>query len=132
LKEGGIDLAAVITARMKGWQTISFTEKASVHLKKTQTGAHSNLRATFKSGYHDYLMGSHPLWQVFRSFYQMSKTPLISGGSALLTGYFWALLTRSGRIVSDDVVSFRRKEQMQRLREFLKRPLHQNSLEHSP
>lgn len=123
LKAGGIDLAAVLKARMRGWQTRSFTEKTTVHHKKTQTGGHSSLKATFKSGYHDYLMGSHPLWQIFRAVYQMTKKPFIGGGLALLTGYFWALLARSDRIVPQDVVIFRRREQVGRLRVFLKRSL---------
>ena len=118
LKVGGIDLVAVITARMKGWQTRTFTEKTSVHHRKTQSGKHNSLMRTFRSGYHDYLMGGSPIWQVFRSMYQMSKSPLIVGGSFLLAGYVWAMLTRAKRPVLREFVAFRRKEQMSKLREF--------------
>ena len=120
LKVGGIDLVAVITARMKGWQTRTFTEKTSVHHRKTQSGKHNSLMRTFRSGYHDYLMGGSPIWQVFRSMYQMSKSPLIVGGSFLLAGYFRAMLMRAEQPVSREFVAFRRKEQMSRLREFLR------------
>jgi len=120
LKVGGIDLVAVITARMKGWQTRTFTEKTSIHHRKTQSGKHNSLMRTFRSGYHDYLMGGSPIWQVFRSIYQMSKSPLIVGGSFLLAGYFRAMLTLTERPVSGEFVVFRRKEQMSRLREFLR------------
>jgi glycosyltransferase involved in cell wall biosynthesis len=81
LKAGGIDLAAVLTARMKGWQARTFTEKTSIHHKKTQTGNHASLKALFHSGYHDYIMGSHPLWQVSRSIYHMSKKPYLLVGA---------------------------------------------------
>lgn len=118
LKVGGIDLVAVLTARMKGWQTRTFIEKTCVHHKKTQSGRHSNLKATFRSGYHDYLMGSHPVWQVFRSIYQMTKKPFVVGGLTLLAGYFQAMLTRAERPVSQALVDFRGKEQMRRLRGF--------------
>jgi len=118
LKVGGIDLVAVITARMKGWQTRTFTEKTSIHHRKTQSGKHNSLMRAFRSGYHDYLMGGSPIWQVFRSMYQMSKSPLIVGGSFLLAGYFRAMLTLTERPVSRKFVAFRRKEQMSRLREF--------------
>ena len=120
LKVGGIDLMAVLTARMKGWQTRTFTEKTCNHHRKTQSGNHTNLKATFGSGYHDYLMGGHPVWQIFRSIYQMSKKPLVVGGCALLTGYLWAKVTRAERPVSEELVAFRKKEQMSRLRNFFK------------
>jgi poly-beta-1,6-N-acetyl-D-glucosamine synthase len=123
LRVGGIDLVAVTTARMKGWETRSFTEKVSLHHKKTQSGKHSSLRNTFKSGYHDYLMGSHPVWQVFRSLYQMKKSPALLGGSALLTGFFWAMITFAQRPLSRDLVAFRRTEQMHRLKRFLRESL---------
>lgn len=119
LKMGGIDLNAVLTARMKGWQTRSFTERSCIHNKKTQHGSNARFRAIFKSGYHDYLMGSHPVWQLFRSVYQMSKGPLFIGGILLLTGYLWAMLIRADRTVTDELAEFRGKEQIRRLRDFL-------------
>jgi poly-beta-1,6-N-acetyl-D-glucosamine synthase len=119
LKVGGIDLVAVITARMKGWETRCFTERVCLHHRKTQAGRHSSLRRTFKSGYHDYLMGGHPLWQTARAAYQMVKPPFLVGGTSLWAGYFWALLTRAEKPVSPDFVRFRRREQMLRLKTFL-------------
>lgn len=123
LKAGGIDLAAVLTARMKGWQTRTFTEKTCEHHKKTQATNHSNFMATFRSGYHDYLMGSHPVWQFFRSLYQMTKRPFFVGGFALLSGYSWAVLSRAQRTVSKELAAFRRQEQLVRLRELVRKLL---------
>jgi glycosyltransferase involved in cell wall biosynthesis len=123
LKVGGIDLVAVISARMKGWETRTFVDKVSMHHKKTQSGKHSTLKSTFRSGYHDYLMGGHPVWQIFRSIYQMAKSPMILGGAALLCGYYWALLSRAEKPVPNELVAFRRREQMLRLLRFFKRPL---------
>jgi biofilm PGA synthesis N-glycosyltransferase PgaC len=131
LKRGGVDLAAVLTARMRGWQTRTFTEKTCVHHKKTQYGGNSALKATFRSGYHDYLMGSHVVWQIFRSVYQMSKRPLFIGGLALLSGYFWAVLTGAKRTVSEELTAFRGKEQMRRLKEFFTSRLLPGGLSHS-
>ena len=118
LKAGGVDLAAVLNARMNGWQTRTFTEKTCQHHKKTQSPKYSNLKAIFRSGYHDYLMGGHPVWQIFRSGYQMSKKPFCVGGFVLLAGYLWATLSRADRIVSKELIAFRGKEQMRRLKEF--------------
>lgn len=120
LERGGIDLAAVITARMKGWQTRTFIEKVCFHHKKTQSTNHASLRAIFGSGYHDYLMGSHPIWQIFRSGYQMSKKPYVVGGMLLLVGFYWAMMTGAQQSVSKDLAEFRGREQMRRLRELFK------------
>ena len=117
LRVGGIDLVAVITARMKGWQTMTFTEKTSIHHRKTQSGKHNSLMRTFRSGYHDYLMGGSTIWQVFRSVYQMSKSPWIIGGSYLLAGYLWAMMRQAEKPVSEEFVAFRRNEQLHRLKE---------------
>ncbi len=119
LAVGGIDLVAVTTARMRGWRTRSFAEKVCFHHKKTQAGAHSRLKSTFKSGYHDYLMGVSLTWQLSRSAYQMTKPPYIVGGSALLAGFLWAVAKRAKRPVSDEFVAFRQSELSRRLKSFL-------------
>lgn len=123
LKAGGVDLAAVLTARMKGWQTRTFLDKTFNHNKKTQSAKYSSLSSKFRSGYHDYLMGGHLIWQIFRSVYQMSKKPLIIGGCALLLGHLWATVTRVEPIVSKDLVDFRQKEQKRRLRDYFRKLL---------
>jgi glycosyltransferase involved in cell wall biosynthesis len=120
LKVGGIDLIAVITARMKGWQTRTFTEKTYEHHRKTGTGMHSGLMVIFKSGYHDYLMGVAAIWEFFRSGYQMRYRPFVVGGCVLLAGYCWAMVTQAERPVSSELVEFRKKEQMLRLRGLIK------------
>jgi glycosyltransferase involved in cell wall biosynthesis len=120
IKAGAIDLTAVVTARMKGWKTETFTEKFCMHHRQMGSAKANFVLATFKSGYGDYQMGVHPVWQLFRSAYQMTRKPLILGGSLLLTGYAWAMLKRSPRPVSVEFVKFRRKEQMQWLEDYYK------------
>jgi poly-beta-1,6-N-acetyl-D-glucosamine synthase len=121
LKAGAIDLTAVVSARMKGWKTETFTDKWCFHHRPMGTAKHHVLAASFKSGYGDYPMGVHPIWQLFRSVYQMSRKPILVGGMMLLTGYVWAMLTRAPKPVSADFVRFRRREQMQWLGEYFKR-----------
>ncbi|MBV9105505.1 MAG: glycosyltransferase family 2 protein [Verrucomicrobia bacterium] len=118
MKSGGIDLVAVVTARMKGWRTRTFLEKASTHHRKMGTASHGLLAIAFKGGYHDYLMGVHPVWQFFRSIYQLRNKPIIIGGFLLLVGYVWAWITRAERPVSKELIKFRQKEQISRLKEF--------------
>lgn len=118
LKVGGIDLFANVTARMKGWKTQTFTEKFCVHHRQMGTAKDHIIIAMFKSGYGDYPLGVHPIWQVFRSIYQMSRKPIILGGMFLMVGYLWAMVMRARKPVSVEFVNFRRKEQMRWLKEY--------------
>jgi poly-beta-1,6-N-acetyl-D-glucosamine synthase len=118
LKGGSIDHIAVITARMKGWKTRTFTEKVCLHHREMGTAQRGFLTSRFKLGIKDYAVGNHPLWELFRTARQMSVPPLVFGGLALGAGYFWALIRRLERPVSQDLVDFHRREQMQRLGRF--------------
>jgi poly-beta-1,6-N-acetyl-D-glucosamine synthase len=119
VKGGGIDHIAVITSRMKGWKTKTFTEKVCRHHRTMGTAQRSALMARFKFGAEDYALGSHPIWEFFRTIYQMTKRPFVLGGLMLGAGYLWPLVRRAKRPVSDEFVAFRRREQMERLRKFL-------------
>ena len=118
IKEGAIDLTAVVTARMKGWRTETFTEKYCVHHRVMGTAKNHVFKALYISGYGDYRMGVHPLWQICRSIYQMSKKPVLVGGTILLIGYFCGLIKRAPKPVSKEFVDFRGKEQMKWLKEY--------------
>ena len=131
LKAGAIDLTAVVTARMKGWKTETFTDKFCVHHRQMGTAKNNILKATFRSGYGDYPMGVHPVWQIFRSIYQMSRKPIILGGMMLMAGYSWAMLTRAHKPVSREFVHFRGKEQMRWLNEYFRKVLHMIKQPHS-
>ena len=123
LKKGGIDVVAVLMARMKGWQTRTFTERLYKHHRIMGTAKHGNIKTNFMLGEKDYSIGRHPLWQIFRSFYQMTRPPIILGGTLLLSGYFWAMLRRVERPLPEELVRFQRREQMQRLKGFFSRSL---------
>jgi len=119
VKGGGVDHIAVITSRMKGWKTRTFTEKICLHHRTMGTAQRSVLLARFKFGALDYALGGAPIWEFFRTVYQMTKRPLIVGGLMLGAGYLWAMVRRAKRPVSDELVAFRRREQMERLSRFL-------------
>lgn len=121
MKSGGIDHIAVIMARMKGWKTRTFTERICLHHRKIGSAERGALSAKFRDGKLDYALGGHPLWEIFRVVYQSTKRPLLGGGLSLGAGYLYALLRREVRPVSPELVAFRRREQMLRLREFLAR-----------
>ena len=116
IRGGGIDWVAVTTARMKGWKTRTFTEKTCYHHRKMGTGENGILAASFKHGQKDYFLGNHPLWQVFRGFYQMTKRPYLLNGLFIILGYGWASLKEMDRPIAPELVQFIRHEQMERLK----------------
>lgn len=120
---GGIDWVAVTTARMKGWQTRTFTERACDHHRAIGTGSGGRLKAAFRQGRKDFYLGGHPLWQTFRSVYQLARPPYVAGGASLLAGYLWAGICRQPCAVSPQLVQFHRQEQLRRLRQLIN-PLH--------
>jgi len=119
MKGGGVDHVAVVTARMKGWQTRTFTEKVCEHHREIGSAGYNVIMAKYKVGRLDYALGAHPIWELFRSAYQLTKRPFILGGVMILAGYCWSMIRRMKRPVSTDFVQFRRREQMQRLRRLL-------------
>jgi biofilm PGA synthesis N-glycosyltransferase PgaC len=122
IKGGGIDWVAVTSARMHGWKTRTYTDRVLFHHRKMGTGRGNVLQSWYRLGREDYYLGSHPLWEVFRSFFQMRYKPYIISGLTMLTGYFFAAIRRIKRPISKELVTFYRKEQMARLTgKFLRR-----------
>lgn len=115
-KAGNIDTIACLSARMNGWKTRTFPEMICTHLRPMGTAQNGFLRARFHEGQRDALIGNHPLWQVFRVLYQMHLRPWILRGAGIGLGYVWSALRHNQRPVSAELIRFRRKEQMQRLR----------------
>jgi len=120
LKGGCIDHVAVVSARLHGWQTRTFPEKVCLHHREMGTALQGGLKARFKLGVKDYTVGNHPLWELFRTFYQMMRRPFVVGGLALGWGYAWSLVRREEIPLSQELVAFVRREQMHRLKRFFR------------
>lgn len=123
IRGGGIDLVAVLTARMRGWQTRTFPDRVCFHHRKMGSKMNSGLKLPFKWGQTDYRLGGHPIWQCLRCFYQMSRRPYIIGGLLCLAGYFYAFVMRRQRDVTREFSRFRGEEQMHRLGQFFRTQL---------
>ncbi len=118
---GNIDTIACVTARLKGWKTRTFTGMILRHQRSMGTAERSPLREQFNRGSRDYIVGNSALWELFRAGYQMTKKPRLIRGMALAVGFLWAALRRTPRPVSNEFITFRRREQMERLKRTLLR-----------
>ncbi len=120
IKGGNVDSIAVLSARMKGWQTMTFTDRTCLHHRESGTAQGSSLSVRYRRGVKAYAMGSHPIWVLFRAAYQLTRRPYIIGGVALLSGYVWSSICRAERPVSRELVTFQKREQMHRLSQFIR------------
>lgn len=126
IKSGGIDLIALFSARAKGWQTRTFTEKVFLHHRKMSVALHAGLRERLYRGRMDYLLGSHPVWEIFRSVYQMTRRPYLIGGMLILANYFWHGIRSVERTMPEELIQLRRREQMSRLKDVFRCAVHGN------
>jgi poly-beta-1,6-N-acetyl-D-glucosamine synthase len=121
IKGGGIDWVAVTTARMKGWKTRTFTEKTCIHHRKMGTGNTGAVMTWFRQGGKDYFLGNHPLWELFRVLYQMTRKPFLLGGLLIFLGFAMAAIKGVERPISEELQEFIREEQMKRLKGLFRR-----------
>ncbi len=118
---GSIDSIASLMARSKGWKTRTFTEKISLHHRVTGTAEMGSIRSRIDLGKQDWAIGNHPLWEICRGLYQMTRKPYVVRGLAILLGYVWAAINGADRSVSRELRVFRRKEEMTHLAGFFRR-----------
>jgi len=123
IRGGGIDWVAVTTARMKGWTTHSYAERTFQHHRKIGTAESNELASLFNYGKKDHFLGGHPLWELFRGAYQMTKKPYLVGGVTLIAGYLWSCVTLPARPISKELVKFHQDEQLERLKQLISRRL---------
>jgi poly-beta-1,6-N-acetyl-D-glucosamine synthase len=124
VQSGGIDLIALLSAQAKGWQTKRFDEKVCRHHRNVGSGEYAGtFRRLLNLGRKDYLLGSHPFFEIFRSAHQMRSNPYIIGGFLMLLGYVWAMCRRVERTMPEELMRLRRRDQMQRLKRVLRHRL---------
>jgi poly-beta-1,6-N-acetyl-D-glucosamine synthase len=122
IKGGGVDTIPVITARMYGWKTQTFIEMTCHHHRRIGTGRkNSVISSRLSYGKKDYFLGNHPLWEIFRTFYQMKSKPYIIGSIIVFCGYIWELIKHEKRPVSKEFIKFYRSEQLNRLKDLFKK-----------
>lgn len=115
LKGGGIDAVAEIMARMHRWEVETFPDLTVYHYRRTGTADRGVVKAWFRDGSNDYLIGYHPAFELLRCIGKMTRGRSgISNGLALLAGYCWAFLGRRRRELPDYVVRYLRSEQLKR------------------
>jgi len=124
VKTGGVDFIAVLAAQSKGWKTQRFEERNCFHHRNVGTEQHAEVFSRLLNlGRKDYLLGSHPGFEVFRCLLRMKSPPYVIGGCLMIVGYFWAMVRGLERSMPENLVKIRQGNQIQRLSQVFRHPL---------
>jgi hypothetical protein len=78
-------------------------------------------------GRKDYILGNHPVWELFRSVYQMQYRPYVIGGLLALVSYLWHWVRGVERTIPHELMTLRQGEQIGRLKSFIERRLRRSA-----
>jgi glycosyltransferase involved in cell wall biosynthesis len=112
---GGIDAAAEITARMKGWKVRTIADLEVLHLRPTGSALWSPLAAMVRNGHQDHSLGYHGLFEAARCGAQMKKRPYVMGGLSRFLGYCWSWAKGDPFALPAETVDFLRREQRSKI-----------------
>ena len=115
LSKGGVDAIAGVMARMHGWEVKSFTDLSVFHHRTMGTEKGCIFSARFRQGIMEYSHGNHPLFELAKCLLRIQEKPYLIGSCFRISGYIWAYFRKVQRAVPNDVVSFIRREQIDRL-----------------
>lgn len=116
LPYGGIDAAAEITARMKGWKVRKIPSLTVLEHRRTGSAGRSLLSAKLREGQRMYSLGYGLLFYSLRCLFRAWDSPLILGSLAGLCGYMESVFRRRPVVLAPEVVAYLKTEQRQRLR----------------
>jgi len=116
---GGEDAAMEIEARMLGWEVQTFPEYQVIHHGYVGGRAGNLLKSRFRRGEMYRYIGYHPLFHVIRCFYRLFEKPYLSGTFAEISGYYYYFFRHNQIKVSEQMLKYLRKEQVERLKKIL-------------
>jgi poly-beta-1,6-N-acetyl-D-glucosamine synthase len=115
LPYGGIDAAAEITAKMKGWSVRKSLENKVYEQRQTGTAISSPLTACYRLGCRFHSLGYSLAFFGLRCLYRIGDPPLVIGGCATFLGFVSSMIKRRPVVLTDEVVEHWRREQRGRL-----------------
>lgn len=115
LKYGGEDSAACYLARSKGWEVKNFKDLVGFHHRLAGTADRGIFKARLREGFVEYHLGYHPLFEFAKGISRFKEQPFITGSIVRILGFWWANVKRERRLISNELISFIRQEQIKRL-----------------
>ncbi len=116
----GWDLADLLSAQMKNWETRCFNEYRILHYRGTGTRRTDFTSGRFLLGRFHFRYGYGPFYTLTKSIYHLGEKPLFIGGISIFTGYIYAAIRNEKRLFEKDMRRFLRNKQKKYLRQKLK------------
>ncbi|MCB2220106.1 MAG: glycosyltransferase family 2 protein [Bacteroidetes bacterium] len=107
----GWDLADLLGAQMKGWETRCFDEYKIYHFRGTGLRRTGFSKGRFLWGRFHYRYGYGPFYTLLKSIFWLKEKPLIIGGISIFAGYIYAAIRRENRLFEKDMRKFLRQKQ---------------------
>lgn len=115
LPQGGIDAAAEIMARMRGWRVRTVSELRVLEHRRTGSAKASPLKARLQEGRRLYSLGYDLWFFCMRCLFRSMEPPRIVGSGAALFGFLQGFFRRDQIVLSPEAVYFLRTEQRGKL-----------------
>jgi poly-beta-1,6-N-acetyl-D-glucosamine synthase len=115
LPQGGIDAAAEIMARMKGWRVRTLPELRVLEHRRTGSAKASPLKSRVQEGRRLYSLGYGLWFFCMRCLYRSMEQPVIVGSGAALFGFLKGWFRRDPIVLPPEVVHYLRTEQRGKL-----------------
>lgn len=119
LPYGGIDAAAEITAKMKGWTVQKSLMNKAYEQRQTGTATSSPLVACYRLGRRFHSLGYGLVFFSMRCLYRICDPPMVVGSFVTLLGFVGSVIKRRPVLLSDEVVKHWRRAQRIRLSQVL-------------
>jgi hypothetical protein len=116
LPEGGWDAITCVRARMNGFKTATFSELTVDHLKPRNSAEGNLFRRNWQMGVRDYVLASHPLFELVKCCARCLDFPPLIGSISRLMGFGWAAVSGRKCHLPTDVINYIRQEQLTRLK----------------
>jgi len=112
---GGIDAAAEIIAKERGWTVVKQADQKVLEHRQTGTASMSPMAACFRLGRRFHSLGYGMLFYLARCFYRLKDEPVVLGSCAAFLGYVESMLARRPVLLPVEVVKHLRQGQHRKL-----------------
>jgi poly-beta-1,6-N-acetyl-D-glucosamine synthase len=115
LRQGGVDAAAEIMARQKGWRVRTFADVAVREHRRTGTATGSPLSARRREGARLHALGYRWSFFLARCLRRSLEPPAVIGSLTALYGYIGSALRREPVVLPEDAIAYLRDEQRRKM-----------------
>lgn len=117
---GHHDYYSSVSCRMHGWEVRAAPELEVYHHKHASVAGRSQIRAKFHLGQMDYVCGEMFLYSFLRSISLIKSKPVVTGCFLRIAGYLYAMVLRKPHQIPNELRTYLKKEQFDKLKQILK------------